>query len=69
MPGIVFGAFGFAIMVFFGLRASLRIGYSNEAFGADRGTILHQCTSGDVTGDMHRVVGYISAAFTASKEA
>ena len=39
-----------------------------QAFGADRGTILHQCTSGDVTGDMHRVVGYISAAFTYSKE-
>jgi MEMO1 family protein len=36
-----------------------------QALGADGGTVLHQCTSGDVTGDMQRVVGYLSAAFTA----
>lgn len=34
--------------------------------GADRSTILHQCTSGDVTGDTSRVVGYLSAVFTRS---
>lgn len=34
------------------------------ALGADQGTILHQCTSGDMTGDTQRVVGYLSAAFT-----
>lgn len=38
-----------------------------QAMGADAGTILHQCTSGDVTGDMQRVVGYLSAAFTISR--
>jgi AmmeMemoRadiSam system protein B len=32
--------------------------------GAVTSTILHQCTSGDVTGDTARVVGYVSAAFT-----
>ena len=32
--------------------------------GAITSTILHQCTSGDVTGDNTRVVGYLSAAFT-----
>jgi AmmeMemoRadiSam system protein B len=32
--------------------------------GADRATILHYCTSGDVTGETSRVVGYLSAAFT-----
>ena len=35
-----------------------------QSMGADHGTVLHQCTSGDVTGDMQRVVGYLSAAFT-----
>ncbi|MBE0644228.1 MAG: AmmeMemoRadiSam system protein B [Bacteroidetes bacterium] len=38
-----------------------------QALGADRGTVLHQCTSGDVTGEMKRVVGYVAAAFTSSK--
>ncbi|MCB2206543.1 AmmeMemoRadiSam system protein B [bacterium] len=32
--------------------------------GAAHSTILQQCTSGDVTGDHSRVVGYLSAAFT-----
>ncbi len=32
--------------------------------GAVRSTILHQCHSGDVTGDESRVVGYVSAALT-----
>ena len=35
-----------------------------QALGATRGTVLHPCTSGDLTGDMQRVVGYLSAAFT-----
>jgi hypothetical protein len=39
-----------------------------QALGADRSTVLHQCTSGDVTGEMHRVVGYISAAFTSTRK-
>ena len=30
--------------------------------GATKTHILHQCTSGDVTGDRERVVGYLSAA-------
>lgn len=34
--------------------------------GADNSTILHQCTSGDVTSDTSRVVGYISAVLTRS---
>ncbi len=34
--------------------------------GADRSAVLHQCTSGDVTGDTTRVVGYLSAVFTRS---
>ena len=38
-----------------------------QSLGADTGTILHQCTSGNVTGDMQRVVGYLSAAFTTSR--
>ncbi|MBR9978627.1 MAG: AmmeMemoRadiSam system protein B [Bacteroidetes bacterium] len=37
---------------------------ASQTLGADRGRILHRCTSGDVTGDTHRVVGYLSAAFT-----
>ncbi|MFA6234708.1 MAG: AmmeMemoRadiSam system protein B [Bacteroidota bacterium] len=39
-----------------------------QTLGADRSTILHQCTSGDVTGEMQRVVGYISAVFTSRKK-
>ena len=35
-----------------------------QSMGAVRGTVLHQCTSGDITGDTRRVVGYLSAAFT-----
>ncbi|MFZ1729939.1 MAG: AmmeMemoRadiSam system protein B [Bacteroidota bacterium] len=41
---------------------------ASQAVGADRSTVLHQCTSGDVTGEMQRVVGYISAAFTLSRK-
>lgn len=37
-----------------------------QSLGANRGTVLHQCTSGDVTGEMHRVVGYLAAVFTSS---
>ncbi len=37
-----------------------------QTLGADRVTVLHQCTSGDVTGEKQRVVGYLSAAFTSS---
>jgi MEMO1 family protein len=37
---------------------------ASQSLGADRGKILHRCTSGDITGDTHRVVGYLSAAFT-----
>ncbi|MBN1447378.1 MAG: AmmeMemoRadiSam system protein B [Bacteroidetes bacterium] len=36
---------------------------ASSMLGADRNTVLHQCTSGDVTGDHSRVVGYLSAAF------
>ncbi len=36
--------------------------------GAGRSTILHQCDSGDVTGDAARVVGYVSAAITRGEE-
>jgi AmmeMemoRadiSam system protein B len=32
--------------------------------GATESVVLHQCTSGDVTGDNSRVVGYLSAALT-----
>ena len=32
--------------------------------GATSGSILHQCTSGDMTGDTSRVVGYLAAAFS-----
>jgi len=33
-----------------------------KALGATRTAILHQCNSGDITGDRSAVVGYISAA-------
>jgi MEMO1 family protein len=36
--------------------------------GATRTHILHQCTSGDVTGDHDRVVGYLSAAIVRAPE-
>ena len=35
--------------------------WATRTLGADRVTILHYETSGDVTGDMHSVVGYASA--------
>lgn len=35
--------------------------------GADRSDILHYANSGDVNGDHHRVVGYLSAALTRTK--
>ena len=34
-----------------------------KLLGADRGKVLHAATSGDVTGDYDRVVGYMAAAF------
>ena len=34
-------------------------------FGAEKVSILRQCTSGDVSGDHARVVGYLSAAISA----
>ena len=36
--------------------------------GATRTVILHQCTSGDVTGDRRSVVGYLSAALIKSDD-
>jgi MEMO1 family protein len=36
--------------------------------GATETRILHQCTSGDVTGDTSRVVGYLSAAIMKADE-
>ena len=38
-----------------------------QKLGADRSEILHYANSGDVTGDHHRVVGYLSAAMTRTK--
>lgn len=40
------------------LSACLQLGASNVS-------ILHQCTSGDISGDTRRVVGYLSAAIAA----
>ncbi len=37
-----------------------------RALGADNGVILDYATSGDVTGDRRRVVGYLAAALTAT---
>ncbi len=34
--------------------------------GADKVSVLHQCTSGDVSGDTSKVVGYLSAAICAA---
>jgi MEMO1 family protein len=34
-----------------------------KQLGCSEATVLHQCTSGDITGDYGRVVGYLSAAF------
>lgn len=36
--------------------------------GATKAQILHQCTSGDVTGERERVVGYLSAAIVKTGE-
>lgn len=43
------------------MTAALRLGVTQS-------TILHQCTSGDVTGNHERVVGYLSAALTSSTQ-
>ncbi len=37
-----------------------------RALGADRATVLHYADSGEVAGDKNEVVGYLSAALTAS---
>jgi len=40
---------------------------ASKQLGADAVDILHQCNSGDVTGDLDSVVGYFSAAIIKSK--
>jgi MEMO1 family protein len=35
-----------------------------KLLGANHAEVLHYCTSGDITGDKSKVVGYMSAAFT-----
>ena len=45
-----------------GFGAVLTAMQYGRALGAKRADVLHQCTSGDVTGDTSRVVGYLSAA-------
>jgi AmmeMemoRadiSam system protein B len=40
--------------------------WAAKGLGADRVTILHHATSGDVTGDYKQVVGYGAAVFTRS---
>jgi AmmeMemoRadiSam system protein B len=39
---------------------------SARALGADRATVMRHANSGDIAGDRSQVVGYLSAAFTAS---
>jgi AmmeMemoRadiSam system protein B len=41
--------------------------WAAKALGANRSQVLHYATSGDVTGDYERVVGYGAAVFTRSK--
>ena len=43
--------------------------HASMLLGADTSHILHQCTSGDVTGDTDKVVGYLSAAFVRTNTA
>lgn len=40
--------------------------HAARQLGADVSRVLHQCNSGDVTGDTSRVVGYLSAALLQS---
>ena len=47
-----------------GLSAILTVMQTARLLGAVRTEILHYATSGDVSGDYQRVVGYASAAFT-----
>jgi AmmeMemoRadiSam system protein B len=35
-----------------------------RALGASSSAIMHECNSGDITGDRTSVVGYMSAIFT-----
>lgn len=47
-----------------GLSAILTVMHTARLLGAIRAAILNYATSGDVSGDYQRVVGYASAAFT-----
>jgi hypothetical protein len=42
--------------------------WAAKALGADRAQVLHHATSGDVTGDYNRVVGYGAAVFTRQRQ-
>jgi len=50
-----------------GRGALAAILWAAQGLGADRAQVLRYATSGDVTGDYERVVGYGAAVFIRSK--
>jgi hypothetical protein len=47
-----------------GRGALAAVMWAAQGLGADKAQVLHHATSGDVSGDYHRVVGYGAAVFT-----